>query len=113
MVSSDSLKGKAESEQRKAAFPHGVDNPPRPRLWLNRALKNCASRRDPALCGFCKCTHILEYAALSKTPHVLADSLMLVFQQPVKGTSYAGTRPEVPFFKSPTRTRWNQIRNPI
>jgi hypothetical protein len=22
---------------------------------FNRVLKNCASRRDPALCGFCKC----------------------------------------------------------
>jgi hypothetical protein len=28
MVSSDTLKGKAESEQRKAASMHGVDNPP-------------------------------------------------------------------------------------
>jgi hypothetical protein len=45
-------------------------------------LKNCASRRDPALCGFCKCSHILEYAALSKTPHALADGLMLVFKHP-------------------------------
>jgi hypothetical protein len=26
-----------------------------------------------------------EYAALSKTPHALADGLMLVFQHPVKG----------------------------
>jgi len=25
-----------------------------------------------------------EYAALSKTPHALADGLMLVFQHPVK-----------------------------
>jgi hypothetical protein len=43
-------------------------------------LKNRASRRDPALCGFCKCSHINEYAALSKMPHALADGLMLVFQ---------------------------------
>jgi hypothetical protein len=48
----------------------------------NRVLKNRASRRDPALCGFCKCSHIDEYAALSKTPHALADGLMLVFQRP-------------------------------
>jgi hypothetical protein len=34
------------------------------------------------LCGFCKCSHIDEYAALSKTPHALADGLMLVFQHP-------------------------------
>jgi hypothetical protein len=34
------------------------------------------------LCGFCKCSHIHEYAALSKTPHALADGLMLVFQHP-------------------------------
>jgi hypothetical protein len=46
-------------------------------------LKNCASRRDLALCGFCKCSHIFEYAALSKTPHALADGLMLVFEHPV------------------------------
>jgi len=42
-------------------------------------LKNQASRRDPALCGYCKYSHINEYAALSKTPHALADGLMLVF----------------------------------
>jgi hypothetical protein len=34
------------------------------------------------LCGFCKCSHIYEYAALSKTPHALADGLMLAFQHP-------------------------------
>jgi hypothetical protein len=51
---------------------------------LNRVLKNRASRRDPALCGFCKCSHMTAYAALSKTPHALADGLMLVFQYPVK-----------------------------
>jgi len=45
-------------------------------------LKNCAEGLDPALCGFCKCSHINEYAALSKTPHVLADGLMLVFHHP-------------------------------
>jgi hypothetical protein len=47
-------------------------------------LKNRASRRDPALCGFYKCSHIDEYAALSKTPHALADGLMLVFQHPAR-----------------------------
>jgi hypothetical protein len=36
------------------------------------------------LCGFCKCSHIDIYAALSKTPHALADGLMLVFQNPSK-----------------------------
>jgi hypothetical protein len=36
------------------------------------------------LCGFCKCSHIDEYAALSKTPHALADGLMLVFQHPAE-----------------------------
>jgi hypothetical protein len=45
-------------------------------------LKNGASGRDPALCGFCKCSHIFEYAALSKTPHALADGPMFVFQDP-------------------------------
>jgi len=34
--------------------------------------------------GFCKCSHIIEYAALSKTPRALADGLMLVFQHPVR-----------------------------
>jgi hypothetical protein len=53
-------------------------------------LKNCSSRRDPALCGYCKCSHIDAYAALSKTPHVLADVLMLVFQHPVQTETAAG-----------------------
>jgi len=52
-------------------------------MWFKRRLKNCASRRDPALRGFCKCSHIYEYAALSKTPHALAAGTMLVFQHPV------------------------------
>jgi hypothetical protein len=47
-------------------------------------LKNRAARRDPALCGYCKCSHIPEYAALSKTPHALADGLMVVFQPPAE-----------------------------
>jgi hypothetical protein len=51
---------------------------------INRALKNRASRRDRALCGFCKCSHINKYAALFKTPHALADGLMLVFEHPAK-----------------------------
>jgi hypothetical protein len=45
-------------------------------------FKNRASRRDPGLCGFRKCSHIDEYAALSKTPHALANVLMLVFEHP-------------------------------
>jgi hypothetical protein len=47
-------------------------------------LKNGASGRDPALPGVWKCSHMNEYAALSKAPGALADSLMLVFQYPVK-----------------------------
>jgi len=39
------------------------------------------------LCGFCKCSHIFEYAALSKTPHALADDLMLVFKHPAEKNS--------------------------
>jgi hypothetical protein len=50
-------------------------------------LKNGASGRDPALRGFCKCSHIDEYAALSKAPHALADGLMLVLQHPAKGVT--------------------------
>jgi hypothetical protein len=36
--------------------------------------------------GFCKCSHIVKYAALPKTPHALAEGLMLVFQHPVQRT---------------------------
>jgi len=46
---------------------------------VNRVLKDRVSRRHPALCGFCKCSNIDAYAALSKTPHALAGGLMLVF----------------------------------
>jgi hypothetical protein len=49
---------------------------------MNRVLKNRVQGRKPALCGFCKCSHINEYAALSKTPHALADGLMPVFSTP-------------------------------
>jgi acetyltransferase len=49
-------------------------------------LKNRVSGRDPVLRGFCKCSHILEYAALSKTPRALADGPILVFQHPAKET---------------------------
>jgi hypothetical protein len=35
---------------------------------LYKELKNRVSGPDPALGGFCKCSHIIEYAALSKTP---------------------------------------------
>jgi hypothetical protein len=52
---------------------------------FNRVLKNRASVRDLSLCGFCKCSHIAEYAAHYKTPHALADVPMLVFQHPVGG----------------------------
>jgi hypothetical protein len=51
---------------------------------FSRLLKNSASNRDPALLGFCKCSHIIKYAALSKTPCALADGLMLVFQESVR-----------------------------
>jgi hypothetical protein len=61
---------------------------------INRVLKNRASRRDPALCGFCKFSHIAAYAALSKTPHALADGLMLVFQQPVEAEAATIWLPE-------------------
>jgi hypothetical protein len=59
-------------------------------------LKNRASRPDPALCGFCKCSHIDEYAALSKTPHALADGLMLVLQHPVEDGGPGSARCENP-----------------
>jgi len=57
-------------------------------MAFNRVLKNCVSGRDPAMRGFCKCSHIIEYAALSKTPRALADGLILVFQYPVKKSPY-------------------------
>jgi hypothetical protein len=50
----------------------------------SKALKNSASRRDPALCGSCKCSHLNEYAALSKTPHALSNGMMLVSKHPVE-----------------------------
>jgi hypothetical protein len=50
----------------------------------NRVLKNGVYGLDPALCGFCKCSHITQYAALCKTPQAFADSLILVFRHPVR-----------------------------
>ena len=52
-----------------------------------RVLKKGASGRDPALRGSCKCSHISQYAALSKSPRVLADGLMLLFQHPVRASA--------------------------
>jgi hypothetical protein len=49
---------------------------------IKREQKNGASGRDPALHGSCKCSHISQYAALSKSPCALADGPMLVFQLP-------------------------------
>jgi hypothetical protein len=57
--------------------PEGVNT-------FNRVLKNRAQGRNPALCDFCKCSHLTEYAALSKTPQALADDFMFVFQHPVR-----------------------------
>jgi hypothetical protein len=31
------------------------------RQILGKVLKNRASRRDPALCGFCKCSHAIGW----------------------------------------------------
>jgi len=67
-----------------------IDHPANPvkglgvQIRFNRVSKNCVSGRDPALRGFCKCSHISEYAPLSKTPRAWADGLILVFQHPVK-----------------------------
>jgi len=87
------IAGKAEKPaaavgQKKSAFPlpkkggekrSGPDtiqgDVPKARLALSRMLKNRASHRDPALNGYCKCSHMTEYATLSKTPHALADGL--------------------------------------
>ena len=41
-----------------------------------RVLKNGSSGRDPALRGFCNCSHIFEYAALSNTPRAWADGVL-------------------------------------
>jgi hypothetical protein len=62
------------------------------RKSCDRLSKNRASSRDPALHGFCKYSHIHEYAALSKTPRALADGLMLVLQQPGVFFLSLGTR---------------------
>jgi hypothetical protein len=48
------------------------------------------------LCGFCKCSHINQYAALSKTPHALADGLMLVFKHPDETCLRSHPHPGVP-----------------
>jgi hypothetical protein len=53
-------------------------------ILLSRLSKNGASGRDPALRGFCKCSHISPYAALSKTPRAWADGPILVFQRPAR-----------------------------
>jgi hypothetical protein len=53
-------------------------------MRISRVLKNGVSGRDPALRGSCKCSHISQYAALSKSPRALADGLILVFQHPTK-----------------------------
>jgi len=60
---------------------------------FSRVFKNCASRRDPALRGYCKCLHVTEYAAFSKTSNALDGGPMLVFQHPdwrprQRGVSY-------------------------
>jgi hypothetical protein len=47
-----------------------------------RLLKNGASSHDPALRGSCKCSHISQYAARSKSPRALTDGPMFVFQHP-------------------------------
>jgi hypothetical protein len=47
-----------------------------------RVLKNGASGRDPALRGFCNCSHIFEYVALFNRPRAQADGPMLVFEHP-------------------------------
>jgi hypothetical protein len=56
------------------------------------------------LCGFCKCSHLDEYAALSKTPHALADGLMLVFKHPGKGsvpTRFSQGKNVIPHMNTP------------
>jgi hypothetical protein len=42
-----------------------------------------------------------EYAALSKTPHALADGLMLVFQRPVKWVDLCFVRCFIAFSLQP------------
>jgi len=34
---------------------------PQARLVLSRMLENRASRREPVLCGFCKCSHAIGW----------------------------------------------------
>jgi hypothetical protein len=73
-------------------------------------LKNRASRRDPSLCGFCKCAPIAEQAALSKTPHALADGLMLVFQHPVKLSEASAAQRAQGLFCAPPPCLLGRIR---
>jgi hypothetical protein len=71
---------------------------------FNRVLKNGASRGDAVLRGFSKCSHMRQYAALSKSPRTLADGLMLVFQHLVKSR-----RPLIPSGKSRAGCRENRL----
>jgi hypothetical protein len=45
-------------------------------------MKTGVSVRDPALRGFCDCSHTGQYAAHPKSLRALADGPTLVFQQP-------------------------------
>jgi hypothetical protein len=59
-----------------------------PQAKSDGVLKNGASSRDPALRSSCKCSHISQYAALSKLPSDLADGPMLAVQHPVKNLEH-------------------------
>ena len=61
-------------------------NPSNP-IPLYQGVERPRLRRELALCGFCKCSHINEYATLVKTLHALADGMTLVFQHPVRWMS--------------------------
>jgi hypothetical protein len=51
--------------------------------------------------AFFKCSHFIEYAALSKTPRALADGPILVFQHPASGFEQLQPGPWGPVLLSP------------
>ena len=62
------------------------------------------------LCGHCKCSHIDAYAALSKSPHALADGLILVFNHPVTPLSImAGLENQMLSTDWPTSTTYTDV----
>jgi hypothetical protein len=57
----------------------------------DRSLKTGAAGPDPALRGFCECSHTGPYAARPKMPRALVEGLGLVFRRPAGACSCIAT----------------------